>query len=317
MNILNRISSFVHSLASPSGNTCLACGTHAQLSRELPGICYRCVRSIPWITQIRCVKCGRAIGCPDCSRGDHNRRSFECNRSAVVYDSLMREWLAVYKYRGKERFAPLFGAMLNKAYLGMQREYSIQLIRGDAGQVDEHEGESAEQSKYNEGKVSIIHRHDLSINKHRPDIWRADAITYVPVSHERLIERGFNQAERMAVELSRYQGLPVIPLLQRTKHTEKQSFKGRREREISIQHAFDLRPDTERILNFLISEKMNGKLHRDKNHTINDKVQMKILLVDDVYTTGSTLEACCKVIREWGSKRDIHISMYTVTWARS
>lgn len=117
---------------------------------------------------------------------------------------------------GKERFAPLFGAMLNKAYLGMQREYSAQLLRGDIGRVDEHEGESAEQSKYNEGKVFIIHRHDLSINKHRPDIWRADAITYVPVSHERLIERGFNQAERMAVELSRYQGLPVIPLLQRT-----------------------------------------------------------------------------------------------------
>lgn len=315
MNILNRISAFIHSLAAPSGNTCLACGTHAPLSKELPGICHRCVHSIPWITQIRCVKCGRAIGCPDCSREDHNRRSFECNRSAVAYDALMREWLAVYKYRGKERFAPLFGAMLNKAYLGMQREYSAAMFQHDTCKMGNRL--SVNQSIDIEAKVSGINPRELSVNKYKPDIWRADAITYVPVSHERLMERGFNQAERMAVELSRYQGLPVVPLLQRTKHTEKQSFKGRREREVSMRHAFNLRPDTDQIFSELINHKLNSNLYGDKNHTINDEIQMNILLVDDVYTTGSTLEACCKVIQEWGAHRGVHILMYTITWARS
>ncbi|MCM3786016.1 ComF family protein [Neobacillus mesonae] len=285
MNRLDRISTFLHRIVAPAGDTCLACGTRSMLSKDLPGICVRCVYSIPWISQIRCVKCGRAVGCPDCSREEYRSRSFECNRSAVLYDALMREWLAVYKYRGKERYAPLFGAMLNKTYMAIQREYSFGSVEQD---VKQRSGQQ---------------------------IWRADAVTYVPVSDERLIERGFNQAERMASELSKYQRMPMLSLLERTKHTEKQSFKRRKEREISMQHAFGVCPDADQVLSSFIHQKKVGS--PIEAYSPDDLLDLNILLVDDVYTTGSTIEACSRVIRGWGQRAGVNFRIYAITWARS
>ncbi|MGE7056818.1 hypothetical protein ACQKI4_30135 [Paenibacillus glucanolyticus] len=51
-----------------------------------------------------------------------NDRSFVLNRSAVTYDAQMREWLAQYKYRGDERYAPLLVEMMLRAYTMFHRE---------------------------------------------------------------------------------------------------------------------------------------------------------------------------------------------------
>lgn len=121
-----------------------------------------------------------------------------------------------------------------------------------------------------------------------------DMISYVPVSPERLEERGFNQAQLLAEELGRRLGIPVEPLLLRTKHTGKQSFKRRSERVEDMEHAFIIHPDAgKRILT-----KWGFR-------------PITILIIDDVYTTGSTLNQCAKVI-----SIQLPANVYGLTWAR-
>lgn len=94
-------------------------------------------------------------------------------------------------------------------------------------------------------------------------------IVPIPLSEERLYERGFNQASALAGLL----GLPVNEVLART-HLEKQSKKSRDER-ISSENVF-------RVV-----------------EPIQDK---DILLVDDIYTTGSTLRQAGEVLLKAGAK---------------
>ncbi len=121
-----------------------------------------------------------------------------------------------------------------------------------------------------------------------------DLLTYVPISSERLAERGFNQSQLLAEELGRRVRVPVEPLLIRTKHTGKQSYKSRAERLEDMKQAFDIRLDTQkRIL------------------TKSDFRPITILMIDDVYTTGSTLNQCAKVI-----STHLPAKLYGLTWAR-
>lgn len=107
-------------LLSPSVTPCLTCGRRNTGSSQFPGICRNCVESIPWIRSPRCLNCGRHVGCPDCTRSIEPSPII-CNRSAVAYTSVMREWLGQYKYRGNERYAPLLGLMLDRAYLTLKK----------------------------------------------------------------------------------------------------------------------------------------------------------------------------------------------------
>jgi competence protein ComFC len=99
-----------------------------------------------------------------------------------------------------------------------------------------------------------------------------ELIVPIPLSSERLYERGFNQAEALLNE----SGLtPTMPLTRI--HSEKQSKKSRSER-IHISQVFEVNRQTEVI----------GK---------------NILLIDDIYTTGSTLRHAAKLLKESGAER--------------
>lgn len=121
-----------------------------------------------------------------------------------------------------------------------------------------------------------------------------DILTYVPISTERYEERGFNQSQLLAEELGKRLRIPVEPILWRSMHTVKQSYKSRAERLEDIKHVFDIRVDTQqRILS---------------------KFGLRpiiILMIDDVYTTGSTLNQCAKVIGQ-----HLPAKVYGLTWAR-
>lgn len=122
-----------------------------------------------------------------------------------------------------------------------------------------------------------------------------DFITYVPVSPGRYAERGFNQAEQMAVVLAQQVNLPAVSVLTRLRDTDKQSMKSRHERFDNMKGAFSLIPGR------------GAKLHK-----LAGGRPLRILLVDDVYTTGSTLNQCALEIR-----RELPGALvYGLCWAR-
>ncbi|WP_145051465.1 ComF family protein [Paenibacillus xylanexedens] len=162
-------------------------------------------------------------------------------------------------------------------------------------------------------------------------------VTYVPVSAERLAERGFNQAERLAAGLAAATRLPLVDLLQRQINTTKQSFKTRGQRIQTMQDAFAIQPNGVELLRSLIeeahfdsqgksfqgsivyySENVQHSTHQPSMHlTTNLRQPLRLLLVDDIYTTGSTLDACGRVILENGYELNTPVEIYALTLARS
>ncbi|WP_018249202.1 ComF family protein [Orenia marismortui] len=98
-----------------------------------------------------------------------------------------------------------------------------------------------------------------------------DYITYIPVHKTRLNERGFNQAYLLAKRVSANLSIPLISTLMRKEDTEKQSKLSRRERLVNLQNKFEI------------------KLKRDLKNK-------KLLLIDDIYTTGSTVDEASKIL---------------------
>jgi competence protein ComFC len=103
-------------------------------------------------------------------------------------------------------------------------------------------------------------------------------VTFVPMHQERLKERGFNQAELLAVQVGKRLGIPVVPILERVRPTPSQSKRGRSERLLALRNVFQITKEENEA--------------RIKN--------IKILIVDDVYTTGTTLRECAKSLRQAG-----------------
>lgn len=223
------------------------------LQRNWPAVvlCTSCRQQIAWIRKIACPICGRAEACDDCKRREETY--FTMNRSSVRYTPLMREWLALYKFRGRERLLPLLSVMMLLAV--------IELIK------------------------------ELPADRPSP------VLSYVPIHPIRLQERGFNQAEQLARQLSAMLHLPLIPLLIRSRFTQKQSKKGRTSRTKDLIGVFEMNPTG--LANYL-SVRCNG-------------VGRPIILVDDVYTTGSTLNECAKVLKKGVA---VHCNIYSLTWAR-
>ncbi|WP_433744816.1 ComF family protein [Falsibacillus pallidus] len=116
------------------------------------------------------------------------------------------------------------------------------------------------------------------IKKEKPDF-----IAPIPLSAERLYERGFNQSEALIIEA----GFQPTHLLERT-HSEKQSKKSRRQR-LEAEQVFRLNSDWD--INF---------------------ENKSILLIDDIYTTGTTLRHAAKVLKDNGAK-----NVSSITMARS
>jgi competence protein ComFC len=113
-----------------------------------------------------------------------------------------------------------------------------------------------------------------------------DGLVPVPLHPTRIRERGYDQISALVGLLHKRSGKPVWSCLRRSRYTESQTRFSRKERLRNLQNAFELR----------------------KGSTVLGK---RLLLVDDVLTTGSTLDECARVLKGHGAK-----SVRAVTVAR-
>lgn len=105
---------------------------------------------------------------------------------------------------------------------------------------------------------------------------KIDCIVPVPMEKSHKRERGYNQAEELAVELGKLCRLPVLKdALRKVKKTSPQHLLSYEERLENLKNVFDLGNDP-----------VEGK---------------RILLCDDVYTTGITLETCAEALKKNGA----------------
>jgi ComF family protein len=113
-----------------------------------------------------------------------------------------------------------------------------------------------------------------------------DALVPVPLHSARFREREFNQADVLAKLLAKRSGVRLLTALKRIRYTTTQTRLDRHERMENLRNAFRVR------------------------HT--SEVQSRhLVLVDDVFTTGSTVDECARVLREAGAA-----SVRVVTVAR-
>lgn len=116
-----------------------------------------------------------------------------------------------------------------------------------------------------------------------------DYITFVPMSKERFKERDFNQAEEIAKDVSAAINIPVISVLEKIKENTHQAGLTRKERIKNIANTIAVK--------------------NDESFEIKDKT---ILVIDDVFTTGSTLSECAKVLKKKGANK-----VKTLTFAKT
>lgn len=104
-----------------------------------------------------------------------------------------------------------------------------------------------------------------------------DIMIPIPISSSRKRERGYNQSELLARKISRMASIPIeMQVLKKVKHNQPQSSLNRQQRKQNVKNVYKVQNEL----------KIQNK---------------KILLFDDIYTTGSTANECARILKGAGS----------------
>jgi len=128
------------------------------------------------------------------------------------------------------------------------------------------------------GRLDYLGRH-LAVKLHEGlggQLGGYDGVVPVPLHWWRWISRGYNQAERIARPLAARLGVPLVQVLHRSRPTRAQTSLGRSARATNLRSAFAV-PRPKRVRG------------------------LRLLLVDDVATTGATLDAAAKALMRAGA----------------
>ena len=108
-------------------------------------------------------------------------------------------------------------------------------------------------------------------------LWRPELIVPVPVHRSKERRRGFNQSALLAEKISGYTGIPAdLTLVRKVRKTKSQKKLTAGERQENLRRAFEVQRPVK---------------------------EGRILVVDDVYTTGSTMDAMARCLKEKGAEK--------------
>ena len=139
-----------------------------------------------------------------------------------------------------------------------------------------------DRTNYAETLANMLRRAGADIWKEKPDL-----LIPVPIHRKRLLERRYNQSALLVQCLSKQTGICAdFTSLQRVRHTVPQVELSGSARRNNLKHAFAVKA----------IDKIKGK---------------KVVLIDDVETTGSTLKECAKVLKKAGVAK-----IYALTLSR-
>jgi ComF family protein len=113
-----------------------------------------------------------------------------------------------------------------------------------------------------------------------------DALVPVPIHWRRRWRRGFNQTDELALVLREHTGLPIEPLLRRHTNSSQAGLTHQRRR-ANVRQAFSV-----------------AAPHRAAGR--------RLLLIDDVFTTGATANACARTLKQAGAA---HVSILALARA--
>ena len=128
-------------------------------------------------------------------------------------------------------------------------------------------------------------RHLASLVKGQREAFAADAVVPVPLDQGRLRERGYNQAELIAKPLARLLGIPFRSYLLVRKRP---------------------RPNQLRLTRLERWETVRGAYATHKMAQVD---KLRVILVDDVFTTGATLDACSRALKDAGAARVVGLTV--------
>lgn len=230
----------------------------------MPGLIDGVQRLLDVIYPPRCVVCGRvgAVVCADCLNSMHPTDPPACEHCGATIPDTRRPTPRLCDDCAAGRGPMrLEGVRVATSYTGAARKAVLALKFGGQQRVAERLA-------------------TLMMAPFQCDIHMADMVIPVPLHASRRRERGYNQAEALASAFGRLQGLLMrTDILERTRATGAQTRLSRDERRRNVAGAFALASPG-------AADAVKGK---------------RILLIDDVTTTGSTLDAAAEPLRNAGA----------------
>lgn len=250
---LKKLEKFIFDIIFPV--ECLGCG------KEGLWLCEDCFKKINLVDELNCPICNKKSPwgkvCPAC-QGDSFLDGVLV--SASYNQELLKKLIHTYKYNFIPDLSIPLGQLLNiflKQIFEFKNKKTASLL---AEGLDNYKL----QQVLNLPQVLINSREILLIP--------------VPLHKKRLKERGFNQAELLALELEKYFGFKAESgVLERRRYTTAQVDLGGSDRKLNVKDAFDC---------------FAGEKIKDQ----------KIILIDDVFTTGATMQECAKILKRAGAR---------------
>lgn len=156
--------------------------------------------------------------------------------------------------------------------------------------VCDYEGKIAEKIlkfKNHNGRYLSTPLSKMMLEKYKELNLDIDIILPIPIHKNRQKERGFNQCELLVEDIAKYSGKVDLNIVYRKKDTPHQVGLNRENRIVNLEEAFEL---------------YDGVKIKGKN----------ILLVDDIFTTGTTINECAKFLKSKGANK-----VYFLCFART